>query len=184
MFYDIDIIEEISDNNLYLRKLSKEDIHFFYESLQDENMTSYLSLGPLRSLEHSKRLIKNYLKSWEKYLQFNYLIEIRDSEKIKKIGSVSLWNISWLHRRAEIGIWLLPEYWEKGFGKKTLNLIKNVAFYHLKLHRIEAHIAVENERSIKTFKNSEFKEEGILKEYLNLNGTYHDALILACLKGV
>ncbi|MFX0057487.1 MAG: GNAT family N-acetyltransferase [Candidatus Heimdallarchaeota archaeon] len=182
MFYDIDIIEEICDNNLYLRKLNKEDAQFFYESLQNENMTSYLSLGPLRSLEHSKRLIKNYLKSWEKYIQFNYLIVIRDKEKIKKVGSVSLWNISWLHRRAEIGIWLLPEYWEQGIGKKSLNLIKTIAFNHLKLNRIEAHIAVENQRSIKTFKNSEFKEEGILKKYLNLNGKYHDALILAYLE--
>jgi ribosomal-protein-alanine N-acetyltransferase len=183
MFYDIDIIEEISDNGLCLRKLSKDDVNFFYKSLQDEEMTHYLSLGPLRSLEHSKRLIKNYLKSWDKYVQFNYLIEIRERTKIKKIGSISLWNISWLHRRAEIGIWLLPEYWKKGIGKNTLSLIKNIAFNHLKLNRIEAHIAIENQRSINTFKNSGFKEEGVLKKYLNLNGSYHDALILACLKG-
>jgi len=182
MFHDIDIIEEINDGELFLKKISKDDVSFFYESLKNESMTNYLSLGPLRSLEHSKGLIKNYIKSWERYLQFNYIIEIREYKKSEKIGSVSLWNISWLHRRSEIGIWLLPNFWEKGMGKKALNLIKNIAFFHLNLNRVEAHIAIENDRSIKMFKGSGFKEEGILKEYLNLNGNFHNSLILACLK--
>jgi len=181
MFHDIDIIEEINDGKLFLRKISKDDASFFYKSLKNESMTNFLSLGPLRSLEHSKRLIKSYLKSWERYLQFNYLIEIRENIS-ERIGSVSLWNISWLHRRSEIGIWLLPSFWEKGIGKKALNLIKNIAFYHLNLNRVEAHIAIENDRSIKMFKGSGFKEEGILEKYLNLNSKFHHALILACLK--
>lgn len=182
MFHDIDIVEEINDETLFLRKISKEDISFFYESLKNKRMINYLSLGPLNSWEHSRRLIKSYLKSWEKYLQFNYLVEIREGKKIVKIGSVSLWGISWLHRRAEVGIWLLPNFWEKGNGKKSLNLIKIIAFHHLHLNRIEAHIATENERSIKLFKNCGFKEEGTLKQYLHLNGNFYDSIILACLK--
>lgn len=182
MLHNIDLIKEISDNNLYLRKISKDDISFFYESLKIKDITDYLSLGPLLSLDHAKRIIKNYLKYWDSYLQFNYIIELREANKPLKIGSVSLWNISWQHKRAEVGVWLIPNYWEKGYGKKTLGLIKIVAFFHLKLNRIQAHIALENSRSISTFKNSGFIEEGQLKEYLNLNGRFYDAIILACLK--
>ncbi len=181
MYRNIDIIEEINDKNLYLRKISKDDSLFLFESLNDKRTTNYLSLGPLQSLERSKRLVKGYLKSWDKYLQFNYIIELRERNKSKKIGSVSVWNISWYHRRADIGIWILPEYWNKGIGKRALTLIKNVTFFHLYFHRIEAHIALDNERSIKLFKNAEFLEEGILREYLSLNGKYYDAILLACL---
>ncbi len=184
MWYDTNIVEEINDGNLFLRKISKEDNHFFYKSLNDKNITDYLSLGPLRSLDHSKSLIKNYLKYWDKYIQFNYIIEFREGSKPLKIGSVSLWSLSWQHKRAEVGIWLTPNYWEKGFGKSTLEMIKKIAFFHLKLNRLQAHIALKNTRSINTFKNSGFREEGILKEYLNLNGHFHDAIILACLKEV
>ncbi|MFW9771501.1 MAG: GNAT family N-acetyltransferase [Promethearchaeota archaeon] len=182
MMHNIELIEEINDNNLYLRKISKDDISFFYESLKIKDITNYLSLGPLLSYDHAKRIIKNYLKYWEGYLQFNYIIELREGPKPLKIGSVSLWNISWQHKRAEIGVWLVPNYWEKGIGKKTLKLIKKIAFIHLKLNRIQAHVALENLRSISTFKNSGFLEEGQLKEYLNLNGKFYDAIILACLK--
>ena len=182
MLHDIELIEEINDNNIYIRKISKDDTSFFYESLKIKDITNYLSLGPLQSLDHAKRIIKNYLKYWESYLQFNYIIELREGSKPLRIGSVSLWNISWQHKRAEVGVWLIPNYWERGIGKKTLTLIKTIAFVYLKLHRIQAHIAVENTRSISTFKKSGFIEEGKLKEYLNMNGKFYDAILLACLK--
>ena len=178
----IEIVDEINEGNLFLRKISKDDISFFYSCLNNKEMINFLSLGPLRSLEHSRRLIKNYLKSWDKYLQFNYVIELRDDKSKIKIGSTSLWSISWFHSRSDVGIWILPEYWEKGLGKRVIILVKNIAFNHLNLNRIEAHIAVKNERSIKMFKNSNFEEEGILRKYLNIEGKFQNALILACFK--
>lgn len=183
MLHDINVIEEINEKNLYIRKISKEDASFFYESLKDKDLTNFLSLGPLRSLDYSKRLIKNYLKYWNKYIQFNYIIELRDGSKDPRAGSVSLWNVSWQHKRAEVGLWLIPDYWRKGIGKTALDMIKKIAFYHLKLNRLQAHIATENKRSINTFTNSGFVQEGELKEFLNLNGKFHNAIILAFLKG-
>ena len=181
MIYQSEIIEEIKDGNLTLRKISKHDGEFLYEGLNRKGMTDYLSLEPLKTVEHSKRLVRTYLKYWDNYVQFNYIILIQESVKVK-VGSVSLWNVNWRHKRADVGIWIIPSYWNKGLGKKAINLIKKIAFNHLKLNRLEAHIAVENLNSISLFKNSGFKEEGKLYQYLNFQGTFHDALILACLK--
>ncbi|MHA1148073.1 MAG: GNAT family N-acetyltransferase [Promethearchaeota archaeon] len=180
--HNIDIIEEINENNLYLRKISKDDIEFFHQSLQDKEMIEFLSLGPLISKDHAKRLIKGHLEYWEKWLQFNYIIELREEKTIIKLGSISLWNISWLHRRAEIGVWIIPNFWKQGFAERALNLLKTIAYVHLKLNRLEAHVAAENKRSLLLFNKCGFEEEGLLKQYLNLNGLYHDTYILACLK--
>ena len=181
MFYDLEIIDEINDGSLYLRKVKKNDAKFYYTSLNEKNLISYLSLGPLTTIEESKRLIRKYLRFWDNYAQYNYVIEIRES-KVKCIGTVNLWNLNWRHSRGEIGIWIIPSCWNNGFGKRALNLIKYIGFYHLKLNRLEAHIALENERSRFLFKKCEFKEEGILKQYLNFHGVFHDASVLACLK--
>ena len=183
MFEKIDVIEEIDGNILHLRKIEKEDVQFFYESLTHSQITNYLSLAALQSLDHARRVIKKYIKSWEMLQQFNYVIELKDSKLKEKIGLVSLWNISWLHRRTEIGIWLLPKYWNYGYGKKSVNLIKIIGFHHLHLNRIEAHVAIKNINSIKMFKSCDFEEEGILKQYLNLNGIHHNAMVLSCLRG-
>ena len=177
------VVEEINENDLYLRKLSKEDAEFLFESLRKKEINQYLSLGPLSSLKHSYRLIENYLESWKKYSQFNYIIELKEGDSRKNVGSISLWNLNWLHNRAEVGVWLAsPEYFNMGIGTSAVNLIKNVGFIHLNLNRIEAHTAIENENSIKLFKKCGFKEEGHLEEYIRLQGEYHDAVILACLK--
>lgn len=178
MFEEIEIVEAIDSDSIYLRRLKKDDAKFFYKSLLDRQITDYLSLGPLKSLDHAKRLIKSYIKSWEQYQQFNYIINY-DSNKA---GAISLWNISWLHKRAEVGIWLLPKYWDQGLGKKSMELIKIIAYKHLHLNRLESHIAIENIRSIKMFKSCGFIEEGVLKEYLNLRGDFQDAMILGHLK--
>jgi len=181
MINDTEIIEEINDGVITLRKISKQDVGFLYSGLNEKGMTDYLSLEPLKTREDSKRLVRSYLKYWDNYVQFNYIIVLQESEDVK-IGSIIIWNVNWRHRRAEIGIWIIPSYWSKGLGKKALNLIKNIAFNHLKLNRLEAHVAIANLTSISLFKNGEFQVEGTLKKYLKLNGIYHDTLILACLK--
>ncbi|MFX0005638.1 MAG: GNAT family N-acetyltransferase [Promethearchaeota archaeon] len=175
------IIEEINDGNLYLRKISKEDIEFVFDSLNNKELITYLALGPLETYEHSKRLIKGYLRYWNSNLQYNYIIELHEGVKIK-IGSISLWNVNWQHQRAQIGIWLIPSFWNKGLGEKSLILLKNIAFNHLKINRLEAYIAVENTKSIFLFKKCGFIQEGRLREYLRFHGSFHDALIMTCLK--
>jgi len=181
MVRNSDIIEEINDGNLFLRKISKDDVDFFFKSLNEINLTTYLSLGPLKSIEHSKGLIKNYLRYWDKFLQFNYIIELRNVD-LNKIGSISLWNVNWQHQRTQIGVWLIPSFWGKGLGEKSLNLIKKIAFNHLKMNRLEAYIALENKRSVSLFEKCGFNKEGMLKQYLKFEGKYHDAIILALLR--
>jgi RimJ/RimL family protein N-acetyltransferase len=175
------IIEEINDGNLYLRKISKEDIDFVFDSLNNKELITYLALGPLETYEHSKRLIKGYLRYWNSNLQYNYIIELQEGVRVK-IGSISLWNVNWQHQRAQIGIWLIPSFWNKGLGEKSLTLLKNIAFNHLKINRLEAYIAIENMKSISLFKKCGFIQEGRLKEYLRFHEIFHDAVIMTCLK--
>lgn len=181
MISEIEVIDEIDDGTVYLRKITKNDSEFFFNNLNKRDLITYLSLGPLNTLEESKRLVRSYIKYWERYAQYNYIIELKEP-RISKHGSVSLWNINWRHNRAEVGIWIKKLNWNKGFGKKSIDLIKIIAFNHLKLNRLEAHIAIENQNSIRLFEKCGFKQEGILKKYLNFHGSYHDAVVLAFLK--
>ena len=181
MIPEIEVIEEINDGTVYLRKITKNDSEFFFNNLNKKDLITYLSLGPLNTLEKSKRLVRSYIKYWEHYAQYNYIIELGEPQ-VSKVGSVSIWNVNWRHNRAEVGIWIKKLNWNKGYGRKSLNLIKIIAFNHLKLNRLEAHIASDNQNSIHLFGKCGFKQEGILKKYLNFHGTYHDVVVLAYLK--
>ena len=177
-----DIVEEIDDKRVFLRKITLNDSEFFYNTLKDKETVKYLSLGPIYIHKHAKQIIKKQLKAWDEWSQFNYIIELKENKERVKVGSISLWNISWKHRRSGIGIWIAREYWNKKIGTEALNLLKIIGFEHLKLHRLEAYVALNNKRSINLFKKCDFIEEGVLKEYLFLDGIFHDAVILSCIK--
>lgn len=178
-----EIVEEINDKYFYLRKISQDDAPFFLESLREAKTVKYLSLGPLKNLKKTKNLIQGYLYQWEKQKQFNYIIELRKNEnKIVKLGSTSLWNISWNHKRADIGIWLNSQYQKMGYGKKAIDLLKILSFIHLKLHRLQAYVANANIQSIKLFKRCKFTKESVLKDYLFFNDRYHDATLFSLLE--
>jgi RimJ/RimL family protein N-acetyltransferase len=179
-----EVVEEIDDGIIFLRKVTKDDFKFFFRALNNKETIKYISIGPLLSFRHSKNLIERYLGYWQKNEQYNYIIEAFIDELKEPIGAVSLWNLNWLHRRGEVGIWIKPLYWEQGFGKRTIELIKMVGFQHLHLHRLEAKITTQNHRSIYLFKTCGFKEECVLEEYLFLRGHYHNAMILGCLNNL
>ena len=67
-------------------------------------------------------------------------------------------------------------------GEKSVNLIKKIAFNHLKMNRLEVYIAKDNKRSISLFEKCGFNKEGILRQYLNSEGNFHDAVIIACIR--
>ncbi len=177
-----EIIQEIDDGIIYLRKIVKQDAYFLLNSLKDKQLTKYMVLRPLKSLKDIKNLIKKHLDYWEHHLQFNYIIEIEKEHIKESIGLVNLWNINWTHKRAEIGIWIIPSYWRKRYGRKALDLIKIVGFNHLKFNRLEAHVIIKNKRSVNFFMNCGFKKECVLQKYLNLRGLYYDTILLRILK--
>jgi ribosomal-protein-alanine N-acetyltransferase len=55
-----------------------------------------------------------------------------------------------------------------------LRLILQTVFEDLKLHRLEANIQPENNRSIHLVKNNGFRKEGYSPRYLKINGVWRD----------
>ncbi|MFO8018013.1 MAG: GNAT family protein [Promethearchaeia archaeon] len=177
-----EIVEEINEKDFYLRKVSQNDAPFFLDSLRETTTVKYLSLGPLKNLKKTQNLIQGYLYQWEKQKQFTYIIELRKKgDEVTKLGSTSLWNISWKHKRADIGIWLNSQYHNKGYAKNAIDLLKIVSFIHLKLHRLQAYVANANIKSIKLFKRCNFTKESVLRDYLFFNDRYYDAILFALL---
>ncbi|TXT54050.1 MAG: putative Spermidine N(1)-acetyltransferase [Promethearchaeota archaeon] len=215
MYYNQEIVEEIDDGDIYLRKLTKNDAQFLYNGAKDKRITKYMVLAPFPSLGDAKKFVKRVLELWENRQQFSYIIEIenpeyknskskgknknknKNSKKNKdkstrskknkrksaknrlRIGLINLWNISWTHRRAEIGIWIVPSHWRYGYGKKAVELIKMVGFQHLEFKRIEAHVVTQNTPSINLFLNCGFLKECVLRKYLQLRGKFYDTILFA-----
>lgn len=91
------------------------------------------------------------------------------------IGDVHLSNIvRGIFQSCHVGYKLDEREQGKGYMREALQAVITHAFTQMKLHRIEANIMPVNERSIKLVQSLHFKEEGLARKYLKINGQWQD----------
>jgi len=102
---------------------------------------------------------------------------------IKHIGNITLHQIDWKNRCAEIGIFVGDKQSRgKGCAVQAINLIADHAFNKLNLHKLYTGMTKVNEASKRAFEKVGFKIEGVLREHFYLNGEYLDAYRMGLLK--
>lgn len=76
------------------------------------------------------------------------------------IGACGIYEIDRHNRNADIGYWLLPDYWHQGIMQSCLQRILHYGFHELQLNRIEAEVEPDNIASIKLIQKLGFHLEG------------------------
>lgn len=76
------------------------------------------------------------------------------------IGACGIYEIDQHNRNADIGYWLLPDYWHQGIMQSCLQRILHYGFHERGLHRIEAEVEPDNIASIKLIQKLGFHLEG------------------------
>ncbi len=94
----------------------------------------------------------------------------------KVAGSAALTNIRWFNRKAEVRLWILPEFRGKGLAQTALSLLCDLAFNTLNFHRLEAEVYSFNTPALRLMSRAGFKEEGRLREAKFFNGQYYDII--------
>ena len=95
-------------------------------------------------------------------------------------GQLTIGNVS--HgalRSAWIGYWVSSEVTGGGVATAALALGVDHCFGPVGLHRVEATVRPENAASRRVLAKVGFREEGLLKRYLNVDGDWRDHLLVA-----
>lgn len=82
-------------------------------------------------------------------------------------------------RSAWIGYWVSREVTGGGVATGALALGLDHCFGAVGLHRVEATVRPENAASRRVLDKVGFREEGLLKRYLNVDGAWRDHLLVA-----
>ncbi len=82
-------------------------------------------------------------------------------------------------RSAWIGYWVATELTGGGVATGALALGLDHCFGPVGLHRVEATVRPENAASRRVLAKTGFRDEGLLKRYLNVDGAWRDHLLVA-----
>lgn len=123
------------------------------------------------TLEVQKRIL---IESYSQYINGTDLtFGIFKDNRI--IGRIKLSNIIMgVFRSCNIGYSLDKDYEGRGYMKEAVRLVIKYAFNEIDLHRIEASTLLDNIKSQRVLLSNGFKELGINKEYLLINGAWRD----------
>lgn len=165
------------DYELRLRALEPADADMMYEAENDEAAWKYSDyLAPL-----SKELLHHYALTYDaepfRSGQLRLIIELDETP----IGILDLVEISPRHLRAEIGIYLLPEFRGKGLGREALLAAKDYCRNRLCLHQLGAMVADSNKTAKRSFNNAGFTTTGFRPEWLRTPNGYEGVEILSTL---
>jgi len=98
------------------------------------------------------------------------------------IGQAALKNIRWFNRKAELSLFIKPEYQGKKLGRKILEKLMEHAFGKLNFYRLEAEVLEYNEKALKLVESLGFTMEGKLRQAKYFNGRYYDIFRYGILK--
>lgn len=95
-------------------------------------------------------------------------------------GQITIGNVT--HgalRSAWIGYWVAKQFTGSGVATAALALGLDHAFGPVMLHRVEATVRPENQASRAVLAKAGFREEGLLRRYLDVDGAWRDHLLVA-----
>jgi [ribosomal protein S5]-alanine N-acetyltransferase len=91
------------------------------------------------------------------------------------VGQMHLFGIAWGSlRSASAGYWVAESVAGQGIGPFSLAAACDHAFLVLGLHRVEVNIRPENAASLRVVEKLGFREEGLRRHYLHIDGRWRD----------
>jgi [ribosomal protein S5]-alanine N-acetyltransferase len=164
---------------LSLRELLASDRADVFALRSDVEVQRYNS-EPMRSLSEADAFIAERAVECESGIGLTWALAFHGSTTV--IGTVSLFNCSRLHRRAEIGYELARAWWGQGVGAEAVSGVVHFAFDWLQLHRIEAATIADNPQSVAMLERIGFRLEGTRRGYsMEDDGVFHDGAIYGLL---
>ena len=160
-----------------LRNITDSDLVNIYNGLSHPAVIKHYGIS-YATLESTKEQMTWFSHSQ----QFWWAICSIDNKTFYGAGGLN--NLSIEHKKAEIGLWLLPNFWGQGIMTEVMPLICKYGFDKLRLHRIEGFVESENHSCKKAMSKLDFQYEGTMKDCEIKNGRFISIDIYAKLKSV
>ena len=172
----------LKGENVKLRQLCRNDAERITKLLTQE-VSYYLKAiipNPYK-IEDALNFINKSHSNFKSKKGFIFGIDFRGTtdefSSSPFVGIISIENIDYINRNAEVGYWIGKEYWNRGIATESLALVIDYAFNILDLHKLYASVFVQNAASIHVLEKCSLRREGELYEQKYKHGKFHNILL-------
>ena len=153
-----------------LEPLKLDHIPALWDAGQHDEIWSYMPVRP-RSLSEMSELVTKFVQHG--YREFNAPFAIVDSLTNVVVGSSQILDITFEHRRGEIGwTWLSPTVWRTAINTECKLLLLSYCFEELGLIRVQLKTDLRNTRSQAAIERLGAVREGVLRKHRILSDGY------------
>ena len=175
-----DSLPSLETKRMRLRWLTDADVDALYRIFSHPQVVRYWGAPALADRDAAAALLAEIQDNFQKRTSMKWGVAELETDQV--IGTVTLFNLNFDNKRAEIGYGLDYNYWRKGYVTEALDALLSYAFDVLQLHRLEADVDPRNEGSIRTLEKMGFQREGLMRERWQVNGEIQDALFYGLLR--
>ena len=159
----------IKTKRLLLRKFIASDLENVYKGLSDPEIIKYYGVS-YKTLEDTEAQMQFFVDLEKEGTGIWWAVCSLDNKTFYGAGGLN--SLNKVHKKAEIGFWLLTEFWGQGIMTEVMPIICNYGFDNLELHRIEGIVETNNLTCKKAMKKLDFKLEGTMKDCEVKNGKF------------
>lgn len=164
---------------LMLRPIIDADASGLHTAYGDPEAMRFWDSLPSRDTAETAARIRQSLSA-DPTWHAMYAVLLRDSGTF--IGAVNYHLRQPWNRRFAIGWILARHWWGQGFAAEAATALLDHGFAALETHRVEAHIEPDNTASIRLATHLGFHHEGIMRDWLFVDGKPRDMLLYALLQ--
>ena len=169
---------ELTTERFLLQQILPEDQTFIFEGLSHPEVILFYGVR-YDSFEATKSQMDWYEKNLLAGTGISW--KIIDKTSGEKIGVVSFYYFQPEHKKAEIGFWIFPPYWNKGIVSEVLQTIIQYCQKEKGIHRLQAFVEEGNIASSRVLEKNGFAYEGMMKDCEIKNGKYISLLVYSLL---
>ena len=159
----------IKTERLLLRQFIASDLENVYKGLSDPEIIKYYGVN-YKTLEDTKAQMQFFVDLEKEGTGIWWAVCSLDNKTFYGAGGLN--SLNKVHKKAEIGFWLLTEFWGQDIMTEVMPIICNYGFDNLELHRIEGLVETDNLNCKNVMKKLDFKLEGTMKDCEVKNGKF------------
>lgn len=155
-----------------LKAIEPEDLELLYTI---ENNPRMWLVGDT-NVPYSRYVLRDYIVNQKNDIYADKQVRLVIMVGERSVGLIDLFNFSPQHLRAEMGVAILEAERGKGYAEEAIRQLLSYSRNILHLHQVYSIVSVNNKASLAMLRSVGFSEEVRLKDWLQDNDGWKDAV--------